>query len=554
MMFAAKNHLFPVKPLVTLIASLVLLGGCSLTPKPMTNAEVKSRVAHDQLKMFVDQEPVTRAIGFNEAVARALKYNLDYRLKLMESALSNGLADLSRYDMLPNLLASAGYTTRSNEAGGRSVNIKTRQQSLASSTSQERHRTMVNAEFSWNVLDFGVSYYRAREKSNEALIADERRQRVIQNILQEVRASYWRAVGAQRLAREAEELNGQVYSALARSREAEHQGLVPPRDALSFQRLLLDAMSVLSDRRQELAYAKLELAALMNLAPGTHFELVEPVENGLPAMPRDLAKIDELALTQRPELREEDYRARVSADETRRQLLSLMPGLTISTAFHHDSNKYLYNNNWNESGVQMGMNLMRLLSLPAMRRTHESQKKLDESRRQALSMAILIQTRVAIERYGLALQDLELARASSDVDQRMADYARAALASRTDSELQLISARTRALNSEYERYAAYATAQEAFAKVYNSMGLDVIPDDLENTDLDTLASRIGEKISHIEQELFPQITADNATDTPSPLAPDARVQGQAEAGSRPGSVSPAPLIAERSTPQGASAQ
>ncbi|MDV7212109.1 TolC family protein [Azotobacter beijerinckii] len=549
MMSAAMHHLFPVRPLATLVASLALLGGCSVTPKPMNSEEINTRVAHDQLKMFVDQEPVSRAIDFNEAVARALKYNLDYRLKLMESALSNGLADLSRYDMLPNLLVSAGYTSRSNESGGNSVNIETRQESLASSTSQERHRTMANAEFSWNVLDFGVSYYRARQQSNQALIADERRQRVIQNILQEVRSSYWRAVGAQRLAREAEELNTQVYSALARSQEAERQGLVAPRDALSFQRLLLDAMSVLSTRRQELAYAKLELAALMNLAPGTHFELAEPSEATLPALPQNLAKIDEVALTHRPELREEDYRARVSADEARRQLLSLMPGLTLSTAFHHDSNKYLYNNNWNESGVQMGMNLLRLLSLPTMRRTHESQKKLDESRRQALSMAVLIQTRVALERYGMALQDLELARASSNVDQRMADYARAALASRTDSELQLISARTRALNSEYQRYAAYATAQEAFARVYNSMGLEVIPEDLENTDLDALARNIGDKLSHIEQELFPQITADNAPQLPRP---DARAQGKADVDSRqPNQLPRMSMIASQPAQQGA---
>ncbi|SFA89030.1 TolC family protein [Azotobacter beijerinckii] len=532
MMSAAMHHLFPVRPLATLVASLALLGGCSVTPKPMSSEEINTRVAHDQLKMFVDQEPVSRAIGFNEAVARALKYNLDYRLKLMESALSNGLADLSRYDMLPNLLLSAGYTSRSNDSGGNSVNIETRDVSLASSTSQERQRTMASAEFSWNVLDFGVSYYRARQQSNQALIADERRQRVIQNLLQEVRSSYWRAVGAQRLAREAEELNTQVYSALARSQEAERQGLVAPRDALSFQRLLLDAMSVLSTRRQELAYAKLELAALMNLAPGTHFELAEPSEAKLPPLPQDLAKIDEVALTHRPELREEDYRARVSADEARRQLLSLMPGLTLSTAFHHDSNKYLYNSSWNESGVQMGMNLLRLLSLPTMRRTHESQKHLDESRRQALSMAVLIQTRVALERYGMALQELELARASSNVDQRMADYARAALASRTDSELQLISARTRALNSEYQRYAAYATAQGAFARVYNSLGLEVIPEDLENTDLDALARSIGDKLSHIEQELFPQITADNAADAPRLPRPDARAQGKADVDSR----------------------
>ena len=41
----------------------------------------------------------------DEAAARALKYNLDYKLKLMESALSQSLLDVASYEMLPKVVA-----------------------------------------------------------------------------------------------------------------------------------------------------------------------------------------------------------------------------------------------------------------------------------------------------------------------------------------------------------------------------------------------------------------------------------------------------------------
>lgn len=484
-------------------AVAMLLAGCAVTPVPLTDGEVRSRTNSDQFKIYSEQEPVFKPIGLNEAVARSLKYNLDYRLKLMEAALSAGLAEVAHYDMLPNLVASAGYTTRNNDSGGTSVRIDTGAVSLVPSTSQERARRLNGADFSWNILDFGLGYYRARQKANEVLIAEERRRRVVQNILQDVRSAYWRAVGAQRLARDGEKLMERVRSALERSRAAETQGLLSPKDALTYQRLLLDAVQLLTTRRQELEFAKRELAALMNITPGTEFTVVEADEPELMPAPMNVAELEELALLNRPELREEDYRHRINADEARRQLLALMPGLGLTVSSQHDSNRYLHNANWVESSARVTFNLFRALSYPALSDSHDAQRKSDEARRLSLSMAILTQVRVAVERYRLTLADLEIAKESSQVDQRMAAYARAALTAQADSELELIRAETRALNSEFQRYAAYANAQGAFGRIYNSLGLEVVPPDIaDGTALTAIGEAVIENIRTIERETF----------------------------------------------------
>ena len=98
----------PVR-LVTLSCLPLLLAACgTVTPVSLTQEEIKDRVTTDRKAIYADQEPVTAPITFHEASARALKYNLDYRLKLLENALSKNLADVSNYEMLPRLVAGAG--------------------------------------------------------------------------------------------------------------------------------------------------------------------------------------------------------------------------------------------------------------------------------------------------------------------------------------------------------------------------------------------------------------------------------------------------------------
>jgi len=259
---------------------------------------------------------------------------------------------------------------------------------------------------------------------------------------------------------------------------------------------------LLTARKQELEFAKRELAALMNVTPGTDFTVVEQDEQQMMPVPVNVAELEELALLNRPELREEDYRSRISTNEAKRQLVSLLPGINFSIDRQSDTNRYLYNRSWIESSAKVTFNLLRLTALPSIQNAQDAQKQTDEARRLALTMAVLTQVRVAIERYRLAQSDLDVARESSNVDQRLASYARAALSSRTDTELEVIRAETRALNSEYQRYASYAAAVTAYGRIYNSLGLDVVPDGVEQASLAELGAKVVANIASMENDTF----------------------------------------------------
>jgi len=493
----------PIKPpptaLSVALAAALMASGCGTADtQPYSADEVRQRVVDDATAMYAQQEPVTGPIDFYEAAARALKYNLDYRIKLMESALAANLRDVTSHEMLPRLVASAGRTGRNNDSGGTSIGIEDGQVSLRPSTSEQRYHNIAGLGLSWSVLDFGVAYYRTQQKSDQILMAEERRRKVAQNVLQDVRNAYWRARAAQLLMPEVDALLSRTQRALGSARDAENRGLIPRQEVLAYQRALLDAVYLLTVRRQDLEYSIAELRALISLPPSQPMVLGDHGAAPLPPLGATPAQLEQLALENRPEIMEEWYRKRVNENDIKIAKAQVWPNITLSVGAQYDSNDYLYNSSWNAVGVQVSMNLMRLLQLPALEASQQSQTRTDDARRTALSMAILTQVRIGSLRYALARQEVEFSEASLRVDQALLDYSRAALTNKLSSELEVIRAEGRYLLSRYQREAAYSTAQAAWGRLYNSLGLDTLPDTISDVSVKSLAAAIRQTMADRE--------------------------------------------------------
>ncbi|WP_250530148.1 TolC family protein [Caballeronia sp. ATUFL_F1_KS4A] len=535
-----QRHPPPLLGAAVACALTVLAGCASLQPQPATTDQIRDRVVTDQLAMYDAQEPVKGPITFYQAAARALKYNLDYRLKLMESALASNLRDVSTNALLPQLVASAGYTDRSNDSGGTSIGIEDRQVSLRPSTSEQRYHKLASLGLTWNLIDFGMAYYRTQQRSDQILMAEERRRKVAQNVLQDVRNAYWRALSAQRLKPEVDQLIARTQAALRNAHEAQDKGLMPRQDVLAYQRALLDAISLLTVRRQDLEFAQAELVALMSLPPGTPLVLADTQEGTLPMPPLATPQptLELIALQNRPEIMEESYRKRVNENDIKIAKAQLWPNIGIDMNVNYDSNAYLYNNYWAAIGIRVSLNLFRLLQLPALNEEAATQEKTDDTRRLALSMAILTQVRIGSLRYQLARQELDFANDSLRVDHDLLDYANAAKTASLGSELEVIRAEGRYLLSRYLREAAYSDCQAAWGRLYNSLGYDVMPDAIAKDDVDTLAQEIKNTMTRQETYL-PRMPA---PDSAAPLAPFGQTQP-------PPPPLPQPLVAH---PTGAS--
>jgi len=199
---------------ILLIASAIGLSSCAIKPIPLTTDEVQSRAKEDRAVLTKDQEPVIAPIDLYEAMARALKYNLDARVELMHKMLAQTQLDLSHYAMLPRLAANAGFDGRNNFSGGVAQSLITGQQQIQPFTSAEKNIFSGDLSLSWNVLDFGMSYIRAKQAADDVLIAEEERRRVANRVMQDVRSAYWRAVSAERILPSLKMIDEWVKSAL----------------------------------------------------------------------------------------------------------------------------------------------------------------------------------------------------------------------------------------------------------------------------------------------------------------------------------------------------
>ena len=463
--------------------SLLALGGCTLVPHPLTDADRLAEADRDRAEMYGNQQPLTHALTLHEAFARALRYNLDGRVKLIEEALSQDDLDLSRYDLLPKAYVNAGFTSRNNVNGSSSNLVNPPfTQSLAPSTSTDQNDSTADLLLSWNLLDFGVSYFGARQQSDRVLIGQEERRKVIQSLLQDVRRAFWRAASAQRLSGQIAESIRAAEAALPDARKVETEGLRSPVDSLRYQKALLDLIRQLEGAQSLLAVSKTELAQLINLPPGQPYSLAVPHDLRVKSVPLPIGQMEETALLLNPDIRELSYQKRISVDETHKALLRLLPGITFSYDPNYDSNSFLVNHYWATSAVKLGGYLSNLLTFPVTYRRAENAEHLADLKREAMSMAVLAKLHIAYQQYLYARMAFRRAQEVADVDQRLYEQIRNRNATDVGGDLERISAQVSAQISQLERYQTYAETQAALGRLYAALGVDPLPEDVDTLD------------------------------------------------------------------------
>ncbi|MEO0730787.1 MAG: TolC family protein, partial [Pseudomonadota bacterium] len=263
----------------------LVLGGCTFTPVPLDEIELASEAESNLANVVVEQEPINGSIGLYDAMARALKYNLDSQVEVYQTALRHREFDLSHYSMLPRLVANSELSRRDNFSASTSRQVVNGDLGPAGAfstfnTSQERNRRTNDIELSWHVLDFGLSYVRARQAGDKALIADEARRKVVNRIIEDVRTAFWRAVTAERLVHRLRRLERRTRVALANTRSLAAEEQTSPVTALTYERELVEIKRTIQELQRDLSVAKTQLAALMNVKPGTRFHLKYPRLNG----------------------------------------------------------------------------------------------------------------------------------------------------------------------------------------------------------------------------------------------------------------------------------
>lgn len=526
---------------LSLALGLAFLTGCaSLTPSPLTTSEVQSQAAIDRTAAQSESEPVRGTLSLEEAIARALKYNLDRRTRMMEEAIALNQYDLSRYDMLPKLVAAAGYNERSNYAITTAVNSRTGEPSLSDPyISSAKEHTTFDLGMTWSLLDFGLSYYTAKQNGDRVLIAAERRRKAMHLLIQDVRTTFWRAASAQKLRGEVTRSIAQAEEAMNNARQSENERLRTPLDSLRYQRQLLENLRLLEAIDQELSTAKVELAHLINVPLATELRVAEPAEApslGILAVP--VEDLEQVAIAQNADLREQFYNKRIAADETRKAMVRMFPNLNFNVGTKYDSDKYLVNNSWQAVGAQISWNLFNLFSLPAQMRLADAGVALADQRRVATQMAVLAQVHVARQQYSNAIRQFERADSISAVDERITEHVRNRQQVESQSQLDLIANNTASILSLLRRYQALAQANAAASRLQSSLGMEPEIDSVQNLSLDDLTAKVAASLRQWNAGQLPKFET-SAPPSSKPVATAAATDTQESSQSAQADVGPA---------------
>jgi outer membrane protein TolC len=481
--------------LIALSVAILWLSGCAIRPTPFTDAERAQSARDDRAEMFADQPALAGPVTIEEAMARAIRYNLDHRLKMMEEALGQKQLDVANFSMLPQLTAQAGYTTRNHPLASSSEGLFTNTEVVPPSFSTDKNMRTADLTFSWNLLDFGVSYYEAKQQADRVLVLEERRRKVVQLMMQQAREAYWEAAGAQRLHDRIAPLLDAARKALDESRQSQQEGLRSPLETLTYQHALLDIMRQLEAVRDQLEEAKPRLASLMNVPPGTEFELAPPAGFEVPSFDMPMERMEETALEHRPELEEARYNERISIYETRKAIAKLLPGVELQFGTHYDSNSFLVYHAWRSAGINVSWNLLNVLNAKNIRGVAQAQHDVARAQRLALAMAVLTQVHVARAELSAKERQFELFKELNDTDSQILQHTHNATLATAQGKLEEIRAATSAMMSELRLYQSYGELESAYGQLLATLGLDPVPDKLASDDL----SAIEQSIANVEK-------------------------------------------------------
>lgn len=461
------------------MACTLVTGCANIQPSVLSPQDMKNQVQKDTLAILKDVEPISGPLTIEEAIARALKYNLDRRSKMMEEALALGQLEVSKLDMLPKVMAQAGYSYRDKPRFTSSQSYTDWQSNGTSpgtsySTTSEAIHSTADLGFTWSLLDYGMGYYGAKQNEARFQIAAEKRRKAMHLLMQDVRNAYWRAASAQLLKEEVKKTIALAEEALNDSQKVADERIKNPLEPLRYQRQLLENLRLLENINQELSSAQVELASLIN-APLN--QPIQIADTGLVNMGRDLEnvsveRLEQVALQGNADLREQHYNGRIAQEETRRTMVRMFPNLVFNYGIKYDTDSYLLNRNWNEAGLQLSFNLMNLFTGSSQLKLAEAGVALADQRRMAMQMTVLTQLHLARLAVINSRSQFDRADAIFITDKKISEVMRARQSVQAQSKLDLVSTQASEFLSLLRRYQALAQVQVAENRLIATLGMD----------------------------------------------------------------------------------
>ncbi len=423
-----------------------------------------------ELSYLFSEPPCKNRLTLDDVIELVVSRNLDIIVKEQEIAIQCETATSAMLKMLPALRLNAEYYNRNNNTGSSSFSLDPKVPPAPPSVSLDSSWRKNDESDVWNVLDFGLAYYRSRQETNRAVILSMEYERAEQNLILEATRAYWKAIGAKRAMDKAGEI---MKAANQQKQDIDKQmnaKVIPEIQGLRNQNQLITINLQLQSYEKDYHTAMADLARLMAFPPCCSFELEEPTSLTTDVPICDICLLEEQALKNRPELYGKDAEEFIWADEARMALLQMLPGAELYNGRYDDSNSFLVNQSWLAIGIRATWNLLAIPQLLHAKKAAEERTDLMFLNRLALSIGVMTQVHLAWFVFTDNREQFLMAYDLWQVNERLLRTARKEEEAGKLHEADILRYEAETLISEINAMRAYGEMQASLELLNNSIG------------------------------------------------------------------------------------
>ncbi len=410
-----------IKTVILLAVSCFMLSACAIDYKPNFAKDRQAALKEDKalLSKMLDVKQ-NQPLTLDEAIKISINNNLELRVNRILKDAEDEKVLSEKLKMLPMLNIEGDIVRRSEydisyykyvdldtmEPYGQIKSPQDDGSAKKLTASDDKEIFSGNIKLSWNVLDFGLTYIKAKQKAIGAVIKDIETNRQTQRLTAKVFSAYWKAVIADKNLERIPKVEQMLSEYKSVIQKAVNEKRVSPIALKEAENKIIELSIKTTQIQAQLEAARIELAQLMGISPAIGFKLadadVECFATNLPE-PKSLNinELEDTALTNRPELFATDLELSIQKQEAKALLLRMLPSLRFDAVQLYNSNDFLVNNSWNTVGANLAWNIF---GLPAKYYAKKAQNKniaAAQTKRIELTAAIMTQLRLALHDFAI---------------------------------------------------------------------------------------------------------------------------------------------------------
>lgn len=453
---------------VTLFTTL-LLTSCS---EPQDVLRVRNdNLDLDIAGLYCKGDIPTHPLTLDEIICVTLDRNLDLLVKEWEYAVQFEAVTHEKLKMIPNLTYNSEFSYRNKNTGSSSVSLDPLVPPAPPSISSEQHVSRWDFTLAWNLIDFGLSYYRSKQETNRALMKCLEYERLRQNLVADVVRNFWKAVAAKRAIDGSQGVIGRSVNQRGILEREMDQRIITKIQGLRNINQLLNIQIQLQAYEREYHLAISELSQRMGLPPCSSITIANVNSFPVCVEPCNICELEYTALRNRPELYSADAEEMIWVNEVYAEILQMMPGIQLFSGEFHNKDKFLIHHNWWQAGLRTAWNLLSIPQHWVASDIAVKREDLVRANRMALSVAVVTQVRLAYLVYYDNREQYELARQLAEVNKKMLVAAREESAQGKLNEADILRYEAEALFSDINALKAYADMSDSLEKLNNALGL-----------------------------------------------------------------------------------